>query len=127
MKTSFYRFFSLKFIDHMFLDDLVLDPFAGSGTTLMVADNLKRSFLGFDISKKYQDMFGRRLATSDSQIQLWKQVFVVEKIVQQRIINGSVEYLLKWKGFNDDQNTVSYIFPFLIFKSRRYFKFKMFI
>ncbi len=103
----------------MFLEDLVLDPFAGSGTTLMVADNLKRSFIGFDISKKYQDMFGRRLATSDSQIQLWKQMFVVEKIVQQRIINGSIEYLLKWKGFNDDQNTVSYIFllfPFLIFK-----------
>jgi len=105
----------------------VLDPFAGSGTTLMVADNLKRSFIGFDISKKYQDMFGRRLATSDYQIQLWKQLFIVEKILNRRLINGSIEYLLKWKGFNDDQNTVSTGFSFLIFKSRRYFKFETFI
>ena len=36
--------------------DLVLDPFAGIGTTLIVADRLCRDSIGFDISKKYIDM-----------------------------------------------------------------------
>ncbi len=33
--------------------DLVLDPFAGSGTTLVVAKKLGRQYLGFDISDEY--------------------------------------------------------------------------
>jgi site-specific DNA-methyltransferase (adenine-specific) len=33
--------------------DLVFDPFVGSGTTCRVAKELKRNYLGFDVSKKY--------------------------------------------------------------------------
>jgi len=33
--------------------DLVLDPFAGSATTLVVARDLERYFLGFEIEKKF--------------------------------------------------------------------------
>jgi DNA modification methylase len=33
--------------------DLVLDPFAGSGTTLKMARHLKRRYLGIEISKEY--------------------------------------------------------------------------
>ena len=41
--------------------DLVLDPFAGSGTTLVAANMLNRNYLGFDISKDAVDLTNSRL------------------------------------------------------------------
>jgi len=41
--------------------DLVLDPFCGSGTTLVVAEGLERNFIGFDISKEYVNLSIQRL------------------------------------------------------------------
>ncbi len=40
---------------------LVLDPFAGSGTTLAVAKKLGRRFLGFELSKQYAANVEKRL------------------------------------------------------------------
>jgi site-specific DNA-methyltransferase (adenine-specific) len=42
--------------------DLVLDPFAGSGTTLAVAKKLKRHYLGFELSKDYAARVESRLS-----------------------------------------------------------------
>ena len=42
-------------------DGLVLDPFAGSGTTLAVAKKLGRRYLGFDLSANYVNQARRRL------------------------------------------------------------------
>ena len=43
-------------------DELVLDPFAGSGTTLAVAKKLKRRYLGFELSEDYAEQARKRLA-----------------------------------------------------------------
>ena len=42
--------------------DLVYDPFAGSGTTLRMAKDLKRNFIGSEISKEYCEIIEKRLA-----------------------------------------------------------------
>ncbi len=42
--------------------DLVLDPFAGSGTTLAVAKRLKRRYLGMELSEPYAEAVKARLA-----------------------------------------------------------------
>ena len=39
----------------------VLDPFAGAGTTLMVADRLGRDAIGIELSPEYAEMSARRL------------------------------------------------------------------
>lgn len=43
-------------------DSLVVDPFAGSGTTLVAAKKLGRNYLGIEISEKYTEQVANRLA-----------------------------------------------------------------
>ena len=42
--------------------DIVLDPMCGSGTTLKMAKQLERRWLGFDISERYTDLARQRVA-----------------------------------------------------------------
>ena len=44
-------------------NDIVLDPFGGSGTTLAVAKKLNRRFIGFEISSKYVENIKERLSS----------------------------------------------------------------
>jgi len=41
--------------------ELVIDPFVGSGTTLVAANDLNRNAVGFDLQKKYIDLCQQRL------------------------------------------------------------------
>lgn len=41
--------------------ELVLDPFSGSGTTLLAAQDLERNAVGFDLKQEYIDLANQRL------------------------------------------------------------------
>jgi len=44
-----------------YVGDLILDPFLGSGTTLLASQTLKRRGIGFDIDKAYCEIAKKRL------------------------------------------------------------------
>jgi len=44
-----------------FVDEVVLDPFTGSGTTLKVAKQEKRNFVGYEISKSYEKIIDLKI------------------------------------------------------------------
>jgi len=46
-------------------DDLVLDLFAGTGTTSIVSKQLKRKFIGFELEDKYINIANKRLQQSN--------------------------------------------------------------
>ena len=46
---------------YSFKGDTVLDPFAGSGTTLRVARQLGRNSIGYEINQEYRELISRKL------------------------------------------------------------------
>ena len=50
--------------------ELVLDPFAGSGTTGVAAMRLGRRFLGWEMDPAYVAIASRRLAAAREQLEL---------------------------------------------------------
>jgi modification methylase len=49
---------------YSYVDDVVLDPFLGSGTTALAAKQLGRHYVGFDISPLYCRLAERRIANA---------------------------------------------------------------
>lgn len=45
------------------VDDIVLDPFAGSGTTLRVAKQLGRNYIGYELYENYKPVIEEKLNT----------------------------------------------------------------
>lgn len=46
-----------------FVGDVVLDPFAGSGTTLKVAKQTKRNFVGYELMDSYKEIIEAKLGS----------------------------------------------------------------
>ena len=44
-----------------YIDDVVLDCFAGSGTTCVVAEKLNRRWIGIELSEEYCEITKRRI------------------------------------------------------------------
>lgn len=61
-KATFAEWLPYFFIKHFTKeDDIVLDPFMGTGTTAYVAKQLNRKFIGFELSQNYCDFANKRL------------------------------------------------------------------
>jgi modification methylase len=48
---------------YTFINEVVLDPFAGSGTTCLAAASDSRHFIGYEINQEYIDLAEKRLAS----------------------------------------------------------------
>ncbi len=51
---------------YSFVGETVLDPFSGSGTTLMVALSLKRNAIGYEINEKFLNLMEKKLGLNMS-------------------------------------------------------------
>jgi len=58
---------------YSFIDELILDPFAGTGTTLIIANKLGRKAVGYEINKHFEEEFKEKLNTIFS---LWDNICV---------------------------------------------------
>lgn len=57
----FIRLFTIEY-------DTVLDPFMGSGTTIIVANRMKRNSIGIEIVEEYYEMVKRQIKTRELQL-----------------------------------------------------------
>ena len=56
-----------RFINlYSFKEDLVLDPFIGSGTTAIASKQLQRNYVGYEINKDYIEIADKRLRAETS-------------------------------------------------------------
>ena len=56
---------------YTFKDDVVLDPFVGSGSTCLSAIKDKRNYVGYDIDSEYVKLAENRIANYTNQLQLF--------------------------------------------------------
>lgn len=64
-------------------NDLILDPFGGTGTTAVVAKKLNRKYITIDISEKYYNVIKKRL---NENIQEIKNDVNGKKVKQERLV-----------------------------------------
>ena len=58
---------------YTFKDDVVLDPFVGSGTTCLAATKDSRYYIGYDINPEYVKLSEKRISAYVNQLHLFKE------------------------------------------------------
>jgi site-specific DNA-methyltransferase (adenine-specific) len=59
---------------YSFTDDIILDPFMGSGTTAIAALKSERNYVGYDVSEEYITLANQRIQKATSQTELFSSV-----------------------------------------------------
>ncbi len=74
--------------------ELVVDPFVGSGTTLLAAQDLQRNAIGFDLNPKYVDLANSRVQNLSSEE--CKQIAFCEdaRNISNRLAKGTVKLVV---------------------------------
>ena len=75
--------------------ELVLDPFVGSGTTLIAANDLNRNSVGFDLQAQYVELCSRRLAQNNNMFNETHQIAIQDdaRNIPQYLDKGSVSLI----------------------------------
>ncbi|MCK4386792.1 MAG: hypothetical protein KAV41_01745 [Candidatus Pacebacteria bacterium] len=109
-------------------NDIVFDPFLGSGTTVYEAENLNRNFIGIDIQKKLVDYVGKNiepknnfsdLITGDSaKINTFEKVKESlknhkKKKIQLAILHPPYADIIKFSDLKDDLSNIKSLKEFL--------------
>lgn len=101
-------------------EGVVLDPYCGSGTTLVAAKILGKKFVGIDVSREYVQYAQRRLKSIDSEkkvIQEELQKHIVQKTFEERKQRGeftgkhkttSINGLFGKQSFLSQQTQINY-------------------
>lgn len=66
-----YRLMNMLVSDFSKKDDLIFDPFLGSGTTAVACEKLGRHWIGIEISEKYCEIAARRIDNEAKQGKLF--------------------------------------------------------
>ena len=71
--TAVYPIYIIQELIKLLTDkeDIVLDPFNGSGTTCVAAKKLDRRYIGIDINKEYVELAEKRLSEVDKEQELF--------------------------------------------------------
>lgn len=73
--------------------ELVIDPFVGSGTTLVAAQDLNRNAVGFDLKPEYVELANSRVASPATENAACQQIAICEdaRNIVTRIAPGTVK------------------------------------
>jgi len=66
--------------------DTVLDPFLGSGTTLKVAMDLDRKFVGYEKLPQLTEIIRRRVESNHRQVEFLEQSRVINELVASSML-----------------------------------------
>lgn len=67
-----------------FVGDTILDPFAGSGTTLKVAKQLQRHYVGYELYKNYESVIDTKITFSSQK----SNEKYINKIIEKDVLKG---------------------------------------